>query len=549
MKKHILLAGVTVALGALTGCLDSDSTPGQAKGSSSYKGPLLRYHYAGRAALGKNGTATVLKAVEGMPETAATRGHFAQKLAAAATDIWKDELPADATAQPELLRPIIEDLTTAESLIEIQGPMGKTETLIAAQLTDERARLWNTNLAQLARAWKLGTPAAVTVDGVAGWSVRRAAGGTLQHFRSGQWTIVHLGSDRPPTLSTSLQAAVKSGRPLAASTNLLELQADLPGLKKWVPLFGQFPLPPIQLKMVGRGEDVRTEMRLMYARPIPWKFEPWQIPTNVISDPLMSFTVGQGTRAFFEKFPNISAAGLSIPNQFCAWGVYHDYNHTFFAAPQPGFSNKLAQLVPSMPDLIKPYFDTPIGKFTYAPNRGELVWAGGMPGVTPTLEPIISGGQEFMYFRLFPLTVRRVPPPSELFAQLEGRTNLLYYDWELSSNRVVQARQLYQLASMFDLHPPITREAPSQKWLDAVAPKLGNAVTEVTMVSPQELSFVRKSQLGLTGFELATISAWLESPAFPDRIERPRVFKVVPPKAGAGTGTGTARPGTPPKTK
>jgi hypothetical protein len=46
-------------------------------------------------------------------------------------------------------------------------------------------------------------------------------------------------------------------------------------------------------------------------------------------------------------------------------------------------------------------------------------------------------------------------------------------------------------------------------------------VTEITQTSPQELALVRKSHVGFTGFELATLSAWMDSPGFPLTFEMP----------------------------
>ena len=53
MKKFVVIVVAAVALGALVGCLD------QGTGSGTNKGPLLRYHFAGRANIGKDGTATL----------------------------------------------------------------------------------------------------------------------------------------------------------------------------------------------------------------------------------------------------------------------------------------------------------------------------------------------------------------------------------------------------------------------------------------------------------------------------------------------------------
>jgi len=537
MKKFVVIVAAAVALGALVGCLD------QGTGSATNKGPLLRYHFAGRANIGKDGTATLLREIDAMKESTALRTHFAHKLGAAMSGVWKADLPPDAAPQPELLRPLIEDLTTAESLVEIRGPVGQAEALIAVEIGDERGGIWDTNLAQLARAWKLGTPAPVTVEGVKGWSVRRAqAPNVLQVFRVGKWTVVGLGQERSALIATALQAATKSSRPVPALNAILDVKADLPGLKKWLPVFDRYTLPPVHLTMSGRAENVRTEMKLMYSQKIPWKFETWKFPTNLISEPLTSFTAAQGLRPILEKVEGFPDLGVALPNQFCSWGVFHQYGHSSFAFPMPNASNALFVASQKFPDFMKRYFENPLGQFVYVAEKSELVWGGTLPGFSPTLAATQSPEGEFIYARLFPLVGKQTPPPPDLYKQVIGRTNLLYYDWELSSNRVAIGRQLYQLRNIGDRRPPPSIETPSQKWLEAIAPKLDNSVTEVVMSSPQELTLTRKSRIGFTGIELATLSVWLESPTFPWEIELPHKIPVGQLKANPGKSNAPSPP-------
>jgi hypothetical protein len=534
MKKFVVIIAAATALGALVGCLD------QGTGAGNYKGPLFQYHFAGRANLGKDGTATVLKEIDAMKETAALRAHFSQKLGAAMSGLWKADLPADAAPQAELLRPLIEDLTSAESLVEIRGPVGQTDTVIALELSDERGRLWDTNIAQLVRAWKMGTPAPVTVEGVKGWGIRRSQSpSALQVFRVGKWTVVGLGQERSTLVISALQSATKTGRPVLALNGILELKADLPGLKKWLPILNNYSFPPVHLSMTGRGENVRTEMRLMYSQKIPWKFEAWQFPTNIISEPLTSFTVAQGVRPILEKVEGLTGLGVPLPNQYCSWGLLHQYGHCSFAFPQPNASNTLYTVSKNFPEFMKRHFENPLGQFVFVPEKSELVWGGTLPGFSPTLAAVKGPAGEYIYARLFPLVGKQTPPPPELYSQFSGRTNLLYYDWELSSNRVAIGRQLYQLRNIGDRRPPPPVDTPSQKWLDVVGPKLDNSVTEIVMSSPQDLTMTRKSRIGLTGFELATLSVWLESPTFPSSIELPHMIPLnrlkVNPDKPAGT--------------
>jgi hypothetical protein len=52
-------------------------------------------------------------------------------------------------------------------------------------------------------------------------------------------------------------------------------------------------------------------------------------------------------------------------------------------------------------------------------------------------------------------------------------------------------------------------------WLMAVAPKLGNTITEIAITSPNELTLTRKSDLGCNGLEIVLLARLLENPSFP----------------------------------
>jgi len=74
---------------------------------------------------------------------------------------------------------------------------------------------------------------------------------------------------------------------------------------------------------------------------------------------------------------------------------------------------------------------------------------------------------------------------------------------------------------------------------------LGNTVTEVTLNGPTELSLVRKSDVGFTGYEIALLGRWIDSPRFPFQYEPPPMLKKGmnrPPQMNPPSQT-TNRPG------
>ena len=516
MKIVSVVLGLSVLLLA-AGCFE------QTAGPRSYKGPLFRYHFAGRAHLATATNGTRFKEIDALPATAELRGSLAQKLAAAALPFWRKELPAGAADQSALLRPLLEDFLAAEALVEVRGKAGSTDTALAIELSDDRAQLWSKNLKQLMEAWKLGAPRDLTVEGFKGWEVKKTqAPNTFQFFRASKWVVIGLGHERVGQLPALLAEAKRSGRPVGAlGGNLLDLAADLPGLRAWFPVLAKWPLPPVLATMSGRGESVRTEVRFQYSGKIPWRYEPWKIATNVVGEPLTSFTIGQGIAPFLAQVKGLSDVGLNpLPNQFCAWGINNDQCRMYFTVPVPDATNAMRRVSLGLPKFLLATFTNAVGQFLYSSNKSELVWSG-IPFIIPLLHPEKNGRDEYLFGGNFPLPPKHAPAPEELYAQVRGRTNLVYYDWEITENRLYHGNQFYQLASMVDGRRLPTTNTASQRWIAAISPKLGNSTTEITQTGAQEFVLVRKSHLGFTGFELATFSRWLESPEFPFDIQLP----------------------------
>jgi hypothetical protein len=308
----------------------------------------------------------------------------------------------------------------------------------------------------------------------------------------------------------------KTGRPVAALQNAwLELQADLPRLRTHCPIFAQYKLPPVQLSVLGKGENLRTEARLLYSEPVPWTFEPWLLPTNLVREPLISFTVGQGIAPLLRQVKGVPELGLKkLPNQFCLWGLSYVQALSFLTMPVPDASNVLAQLATKLPPLAHSFLDKPAGDILWNSNRADMIWRG-WPMAVPELRAVREGGVDYFLGGMFPLLGRDEQAPTELYGELAGRTNLLYYDWEITQKRVIHARQFYQLKDIMNGRRMAPTSAPSQQFLLALAPHLGNTVTEITQSSPKELHLVRKSHIGLAGFELVTLTRWIDSPRFP----------------------------------
>ena len=503
-------------------------------------GPLLSWHASGRNALAQGTNATRLKLVDQFAATEALRRQIATNLARVPRKAWGKALPGDAPDGAELLRLLMADLLSAESYGEIRGPIGQTETAMAVELTDERAAAWSTNLWQLAVLWKQGAPQAASRDGGSGWALKRAsAPNRLEFIRVGKWVVLGLGPEKLTRAPALVQQIKASGRPAPkVEAELLDLRADAPGLSAWVPIFSKLGLPPFHLTMRGQGEHVRTEVKLNYAKPFVWKHEPWQIPTNFIGDspvPLTSFTAARGVAPLVRGLPGFSELGLTtVPDQFTAWAnpssgeLARDQCRMNFAAPYADAEGAVRQLAGKLPGFVEQNLGQYVGDIFYASNQNHVFW--GLPYIQPHVRAVTNGGMQFLQGGLFPLLPRQSPAPPALFAQLGTRTNLLYYDYEITHHRVHHGVQFYQLLSIASRRFGPGTNSPVKLWLSAIVEELrrntntpSETVTEITQTSPNELTLIRKSHLGFTGFELASFGAFLDSPGFPFRYEPPRV--------------------------
>ncbi|HEY6170148.1 MAG TPA: hypothetical protein VI454_19095, partial [Verrucomicrobiae bacterium] len=170
-----------------------------------------------------------------------------------------------------------------------------------------------------------------------------------------------------------------------------------------------------------------------------------------------------------------------------------------------------------------------LGQIRWATNHSDLIWAG-LPIVVPFLRAASApDGSELLFGGLFPPRNTGQPLPTELLDRL-ARTNLVYYDWEITEARLQQWRQLWQLWALVTFMPALEKPIAEVRWLDAVGPQLGNAVTEISQRGPRELTFVRKSHLGFTAIELIVLSRQLDEfisgPPPPQPV--PRVRKMTP---------------------
>ncbi len=530
-KFAILL---TFVLGLGSGCQQKPVEAPPPKSAAAVDVPaspaLLRWHFVGTARLAGDTNATKLLQIAALPTTQALRGQSLQRLAVGLAKLYPTSGGAN-TNRAAWLRPLLDDGLSAESFFQWHAlTNGAATWTLAIQLKEERARLWQTNLWQ---CWSgADAPRPFTVEKYNGFRA-----GRFQCVRAGRWLVV-AASENDESWRGALQQIEAPGRPPTANAAWLEAEADFPRLAKILSWPAFAPWPEAQLSVIGKGQDLRSNLRLHFAQPLNLPLDPWRVPTNTIQDPLLSFTALRGTAPWLKEQGFIKELAVDpVPNQCFLWAQSDVPFQSFAAWPAPHATNQLKQLAPRLVAWAKTNANRPpVGEIRQLTNTLEVVWQG-LPIIVPSIQPAPEPAGDFLMAGIFPATPGNHPLPAELLEQVTGRTNLVFYDWEITGARLLQWWQLDQILSLLtpDNLPQLPGVAAGPQWLRAISPLLGNSVTEIVATSAQELTLVRKSHLGLTGFELVSLIKWLDDPGFPAAglpwpLAAPSAKDPVPPK-------------------
>jgi hypothetical protein len=449
---------------------------------------LVRWHFAGTKQIAASKDLKAWREIIALPESQAFRDSAVGVLAMKAGSHFTE--PGSTNANPAaigLIKGLLPDLLQNESRLELSAKGAEDANwILAIRLPQDRFESWSKNLADLARM------ARMEVKGEAGsrtWSASRED----YHFGLAEqkgWLVLEGGFSKRPVDPKTFKE-FRGGLGKKPDKAILEAEVNFPlvGAIWNSPRFSHFP--KVSWRVLPRQDGVRSEGYIDYPQPLNITPEKWNVPVDIIRDPLIGFTALQGIQAKLGESENFKQLGSEkTPNQLFLWSQDNGPFAVFVAA-DVGNPDQVVKVIGTK--VLPGLKDSPGGKIEISTNRPLVLWRG-LPIVVPFFERAADPDRSFLEAGLFPVASTN-KPPRELFEQL-NRKNLVYYDWEITQARLLQWRPIWQLARMVQNKPFDT--GASDPWVQAIAPKLGNTVTEATLEGSNRFKFVRQSDSGFS---------------------------------------------------
>jgi hypothetical protein len=509
-------------LGYLFVALAVASLPGVAPGATNDAATVaLRYHCAGSAQLTGNTNLATLQKALALPSAAPVRKLVLAKFSRVLARSFQCGTNSSAAL---LLEPLLSDVLQTESLGSFGGAAANPLSFVLAlRLDAKRAQWWRDNLDKA-----FGGPGEkFATEEFNGWRWNRGTADSIWIVPARGWLVAGRGNAFLRLQVEYLQQVSRQGRPSPPlQDNWLEADLDWARLAAWLPDWSHL-LKQARIKVGIATEENNLHMsaRVIYPEAIPWKPGSRQMPADLVQSPLTSFTAGQNIAAFLNLNPSFSRLdGQPLTNQFYAWAVSGMPFLTYMVWPAVNVTNALEKLSTeasaAFSDKLKQFNGT---ELRWLPERKRLVLSN-LRVMAPTLEAVQDKTGEFLLLSLFPRLPENTPAPDELWKQINGRTNLVYYDWELTGPRMQDWRMLGRmLLTRWRESPDETEDVSTveDKWVEEMGYFAGRTVTEITRVAPNELSVVRDAPLGFTGIEMYLLSDWLSTVGCPPIDSQP----------------------------
>ncbi len=517
-RSVLLVLSVALLSVAGTGCQKNESLSPSAPPTVLSPDTIASVHWFGKKRVGITAGAYYFSRIWQQPQSAQLERQTLIKLASTPGQ-WLPggtNLNVDACSR---LWWLLGDIVQEESYLEIRQPTNGTEAVVfAIRLNEAQAGQWITNLPVVLEPL-IGAQSGVSPD-ENGWML--GTGNTQKFFqlvRVDQWTLVSFGPRQNPLQAEIIARIRRDGVPFVSSGTNLWLEASL----KIPRIAAVFPLPSLvsnnlehlNFSLSGDGANVITRARLTVSKPLPAIAEPWHLPVDLMHEPLTSLTAVRGLQTWLAEMPMMRDLQMdSLPDQLAVWSLAGNPYQTYLAVPMN--HTEVASLTDHLLHQVNPWLVAHgYVSFDRASDGNGVTW-GNQPDIKPFIKSAGSADDGWLYAGLFPDTnANTLPPPVGLIQDILRRTNAVYYDWEVTGPRLQPTLEIAQTTRLITRCPQLALSSASLTWLGALIPRLGTSATIVNRTGPDELTFYRRSTLGLTALELHWLTGWLESPQFP----------------------------------
>ena len=482
---------------------------------------VLRWSFLGTKQLGEKKDLKVFQAIGNMPEAAAWRDAAAANLAERAAKRYTKGANTNAVAQiAEAIKPLIVDLFVAESRFQMDGTGGEeADWMLALKLDDKGHAAWGKSLMELTRHTGMQGAASDKASWVAARDKYK-----ISFSRRKGWTLIQGGFGAADSATAREFLASLEKR---AGKNVFEGLINTPLLAKiWsAPQLAHYP--KFSLRSEPKGDGLQSELILEYPTDLGIKIEKWNVPDKIINEPLVGFTAIQGVQKKLESLEKFKALGAEkTPNQIFFWSQ----GISPFSVALAGEVKNPGQVVTNASRVVEK-MKFPVGDVQLATNRTALLWTG-LPVVVPYVQPAAEPHSSFVTVGLFPVVGQSdKPAPAELLQQL-NKKDLVYYDWEITGERLRQFIPIWQVAHLVGQQFRPVNTTASGKFLQALKQNVGNTVTAGTLENANRIKFVRQSHLGFTALELVALAHLFDSADLIDvrgaEVERPAVQVPAP---------------------
>jgi hypothetical protein len=366
-----------------------------------------------------------------------------------------------------------------------------------------------------------------SVEGFDGWRWQGADSRTVWMIPAKGWLLAGRGDGFDVLQARYLQQIKSQGRPVASlNDHWLEARVDSSKLGSGGPEWAEwFKAAQWDIAAGAQKDNLQLTAKMTHPSAVSWTPEPWRIPTNLVKNPLTSFTVGRGAASFLNLDPALAALPANpLTNQFCVWAMKGLPFLSFMTWPENDPTNAWTALAKDAVPAFNPVLKAFNGTALITNATAKRLVLSNLRVVAPSLGPAEGAAGGFLAVSIYPPPPRTEPAPPSLWREVFGRPNLVYYDWELTGARLEQWRMLGRMLLTRARAPTAYVMRPrnlASRWMSDLEPLLGNTVTEITRTAPNELSLVRTGPVGLTGVELYLLSDWLSTVGAPPVSARP----------------------------